>query len=62
MKKKSYAIPVKLPFKRIELRICATDGLGEMTKSFSSVQELAAFLKDHDAYATALGYVRRGQQ
>lgn len=57
VKKNSYAIPVKPPFKTIELRIHAIDGLGETNKTFFNVQELAEFLKDNEVYAQALGYV-----
>lgn len=59
VKKNSYAIPVKLPFKQIEIKILATDGYGDVSKSFRNVHELAEFLKDNDEYAKALGYISK---
>jgi hypothetical protein len=62
VKRTSYAIPVKLPFKEIEIKIHAVDGYGVVAKSFRNVHELAEFLKDNDSYAEALGYVAKGRQ
>jgi hypothetical protein len=61
VKRNSYPIPVKLPFKQIEIKIHAVDGYGDVAKSFRNVHELAEFLKDNEAYAKALGYVPKAK-
>lgn len=57
MKKMDDRVPVKLPFKLVELTIHSIDGYGEGYKTFDSVQQLAEFLKANPEYAKALGYV-----
>lgn len=62
MKKTDNTIPVKLPFKLIEISIHSIDGYGEGYKIFNNVHELADFLKANPEYAKALGYVPKGSK
>lgn len=61
MKKMDNTVPVKLPFKLLELTIHSIDGYGEGYKTFTNVHELADFLKANPEYAKALGYVAKGK-
>jgi hypothetical protein len=52
-------IPVRPPFRKIEIQLNWEDGIGIGGKSFSNVQEFAEFLKANPEYAKGVGYVAK---
>ncbi len=52
-------VPVRPPFREIEIRLTWTDGYGTGGKTFESVQKLAAFLTDNPEFGKAVGYIAK---
>jgi hypothetical protein len=56
-----HKVPVKPPFKDVNIQLNWSDGYGTCGKMFATVQELANFLKDNPTLGETVGYVSKAK-